>query len=72
MGKQTKLPRDEQHDESDDVEGHSQGLLPGLPGTGGDSVLPGLPGTGGDSIRRPVGGGERRTDDEGDSQPPLS
>ncbi len=41
-----KLPFDS------DVEGH------GAPS--GDGFLPGMPGTGGDSLRRPVGGGELR------------
>jgi hypothetical protein len=74
MAEQPKTPReDAQASEDDnDVEGHSQGFLPGLPGTGGDSLLPGLPGTGGDSIRRPSGGGEFRTDDEVEGQPPLT
>jgi hypothetical protein len=67
MGKKTKPPRDEARasDDGNDVEGHGQGFLPGLPGTGGDSLLPGLPGTGGDSVlRRPSGGGELSGDDE--------
>jgi hypothetical protein len=74
MGKQTKPPRDGARatDDVDDVEGHGQGILPGLPGTGGDALLPGLPGTGGDSLRRPSGGGEFRTDDEVEGQPPLT
>jgi hypothetical protein len=75
MAEQPKTPRDDAQagDDDNDVEGHGQGLLPGLPGTGGDSLLPGLPGTGGDSmIRRPSGGGEFRTDDEVEGQPPLT
>jgi hypothetical protein len=75
MAEQPKTPReDAQASEDDnDVEGHGQGFLPGLPGTGGDSLLPGLPGTGGDSmIRRPSGGGEFRTDDDDEGQPPLT
>ena len=51
-----------EHDARPDVEGHRapqpDGLLPGMPGTGGDQLLPGMPGTGGDNLRRPVGGGE--------------
>ena len=74
MGKQTKPPRDEtrDNDEGNDVEGHGQGILSGLPGTGGDALLPGQPGTGGDSIHRPIGSGELRTDDEDEGQPPLT
>lgn len=55
--------------EEDDVEGHGGPMLPGLPGTGGDSLLPGLPGTGADSIRRPIGGGEARIDDDFEGGP---
>ena len=88
MDKIKRLPReqassDQKHglgpddDARPDVEGHGQGLAPGMPGTGGDSLspgmpgtggdalAPGMPGTGGDSIRRPVGGGELEDDVEG-------
>jgi hypothetical protein len=69
MGKQSKPTRDEARakDDGNDVEGHRQSALPGLPGTGGDSLLPGLPGTGGDSLlRRPSGGGEATGEDDTD------
>jgi hypothetical protein len=56
--------------DDDDVEGHSSAVLPGLPGTGGDSLLPSLPGTGGDSVRRPIGGGEARVDDDSEDRRP--
>jgi hypothetical protein len=67
MGKQTKPQTDEASamDDGNDVEGHRASLLPGLPGTGGDSLLPGLPGTGGErQIRRPTGGGELTGDED--------
>ena len=61
MGNQTQPKTDEASatDDENDVEGHRQHLIPGLPGTGGDSLLPRLPGTGGErQVRRPAGGGE--------------
>ena len=63
MAEQPKTPREDAQagDDDNDVEGHGQGFLPGLPGTGGDSM-----------VRRPSGGGEFRTDDDVEGQPPLT